>query len=173
MNEKKNIKPFRPFIVDVEASGFGCKSYPIEIGLALEKENRFCSLISPARWWTHWDSAAQDIHHISREILIKYGKPLDHVARELNRILKGLTVYSDGWTTDKPWLTRLFSEAGIRRAFSISPLECIMTEPQMEIWHATKEEIISSMNLTRHRACSDAFIIQETFFRTQMKTQPN
>ncbi|WP_020586166.1 hypothetical protein [Desulfobacter curvatus] len=171
MKENKNIKLFRPFIIDVEASGFGCESYPIEIGLALEKENRYCSLIKPADWWTHWDMAAQKIHHIPRDILTQHGKPLGHVARELNHILKSLTVYSDGWTTDKPWVTRLFSEAGIRQTFTISPLECILTEPQMEIWHATKESIIASMDLTRHRACSDAFIIQETFFRTRMKTQ--
>ena len=170
MEKKNNIKLVRPFIVDVEASGFGCESYPIEIGLALDGENRYCSLIIPADQWTHWDMAAQDTHHISREILTRYGKPLDHVADELNRILNGLTVYSDGWTVDKPWITRLYSEAGIRQNFTISPLERILTEPQMEIWHTTKEKIITSMNLTRHRASSDAFIIQETFFRTLMKT---
>ncbi|NDY71371.1 hypothetical protein DO021_02690 [Desulfobacter hydrogenophilus] len=173
MKKKKNIMPFRPFIVDVESSGLGCESYPIEIGLALEGENRYCSLILPADRWTHWDTAAQDTHHISREVLIKYGKPLNYVAKGLNRVLKGLTVYSDGWVTDKLWVTRLFSEAGIRQAFTISPLECILTEPQMEIWHTTKDSIIASMALTRHRACSDAFIIQETFYRTRMKTQHN
>ncbi|WP_321419477.1 hypothetical protein [uncultured Desulfobacter sp.] len=173
MKKKKNIKPFRPYILDVEASGFGCESYPIEIGFVLEKRNRYCSLIAPADHWTHWDMAAQNTHHISRETLMKYGNPLDHVAQELNRILNGLTVYSDGWVTDKPWVTRLFSEAGIRQTFSISPLECILTGPQMEIWHTTKNSIVSAMGLTRHRACSDALIIQETFYRTRMKTQQN
>lgn len=171
MKKKKNIKPFRPFIVDVEASGFGCESYPIEIGLALENENRYCSLILPSDRWTHWDTAAQDTHHISRDLLIEHGKPLTQVAKELNQLLDGLTVYSDGWVTDKPWVTRLFSEAGIRQAFRISPLESILTEPQMEIWHTTKERILASTALTRHRASSDAFIIQETFFRTRVKTQ--
>ncbi len=170
MKKRQNAKLFRPFIVDVEASGFGYESYPIEIGLALEGENRYCSLISPADRWVHWDMAAQATHHISREILIRHGKPLDHVAKELNSILNGLTVYSDGWAMDKSWVTRLFFEAGIRQAFTISPLERILTEPQMEIWHATKENIFMSLDLTRHRACSDAFIIQETFFRTRMKT---
>lgn len=171
MKKKKNIKLFRPYILDVEASGFGCESYPIEIGLVLEKEDRYCSLILPADHWTHWDMAAQNIHHISRETLMKYGKPVEHVAKELNRILNGLTVYSDGWVTDKPWVTRLFSEARIRQAFTISPLERILTEPQMEIWHTTKNSIRSDMGLTRHRASSDALVVQETFFRTRMKTQ--
>lgn len=171
MKKKKNIKLFRPYILDVEASGFGCESYPIEIGLVLEKENRYCSLILPADHWTHWDTAAENTHKISRETLMKYGKPLVHVAEELNRILNGLIVYSDGWVTDKLWVTRLFSEAGIRQTFTISPLERILTEPQMAIWHTTKDSVLSEMGLTRHRASSDALIIQETFFRTRMLTQ--
>ena len=170
MEKRKNIKQLRPFIMDVEASGFGCESYPIEIGVALDGKSRYCSLIIPSAQWTHWDMAAQETHHISRDLLVKHGKPLDSVANELNRILGGLTVYSDGWSVDKPWVTRLFSEAGIRQDFSISPLERILTEPQMEIWHATKEKIINALGLTRHRASSDAFIIQETFYRTRMKT---
>lgn len=173
MEKRKNIQQIRPFILDVEASGFGCESYPIEIGLALDGKNRYCSLILPADQWTHWDMAAQNTHHISRETLVRHGKPLDHVANDLNRILNTQTVYSDGWTVDKPWLTKLFSEAGIRQTFTISPLERILTEPQMAIWHTTKAQIITSMNLTRHRASTDAFIIQETFFRTWMKSDSN
>ncbi len=160
----------RPFIVDVEASGFGSKSYPIEIGVAMEKDNRYCSLILPSHRWTHWDKAAEKTHCITREILVRHGKRLEDVAKELNRLLEGLTVYTDGWVVDKPWITRLFSEAGIRQAFSVSPLERILTEPQMEIWHNTKEKVISSMDLTRHRASADAYIVQETFYRTRIKT---
>ena len=168
--KRKNSSLVRPIIVDVEASGFGCESYPIEIGVALEKNKRYCSLIIPCEHWTHWDEAAQRTHHITRKMLVQYGKPLEYVARELNSLLEGLTVYSDGWAVDKPWVTRLFSEAGIRQAFSISPLERILTEPQMEIWHATKETVITSMDLTRHRASADAQIIQETFYVTRIKT---
>ena len=45
-----------PLIIDVEASGFGSKSYPIEIGVALNDGQRFCTLILPAPNWTHWDN---------------------------------------------------------------------------------------------------------------------
>jgi len=158
---------FRPFIVDVEASGFGSRSYPIEIGVAMDETNRYCSLIQPSPQWTHWDQAAEKTHCITRELLNRHGKPLARVALELNRILDGLTVYSDGWGVDKPWITRLYAQAGLRQAFSISPLERILTEPQMEIWHATKEKIIKTLNQTRHRASIDAFIIQETFVQTR------
>lgn len=160
----------RPYIVDVEASGFGSRSYPIEIGLALEADRRYCSLILPPPAWTYWDSAAEAVHCITRDLLAAHGRPLSRVAVELNRLLAGATVYSDGWTVDKPWITRLFSQAGVRREFSVSPLERILTEPQMEIWHTTKEKVIASLGLTRHRASADAFIVQETFFRTRIKT---
>lgn len=163
-------QPDRPFIVDVEASGFGSLSYPIEIGLALEAGKRYCSLILPSRTWTHWDRAAEQTHCITRETLTSHGKPPARVARDLNRLLNGETVYTDGWAVDKPWITRLFTEAGIRQTFFVSPLERILTEPQMNIWHTTKEKVIAGLDLTRHRASADAFIIQETFVRTRART---
>ncbi len=158
---------FRPYILDVEASGFGSRSYPIEVGLALELDSRYCSLIIPAPDWTHWDQAAQKLHHITRENLQRHGKPLTRVAKDLNRMLSGATVYTDGWSVDKPWITRLFTEAAVSRNFFVSPLELILTEAQMDIWHATKEELVSTLDLSRHRASTDAFIVQETFVRTR------
>ncbi len=164
------MKINRPYIVDVEASGFGSRSYPIEIGLALETDTRYCSLILHSQEWTHWDRAAEETHGITRDILTTHGKPLVEVALDLNRLLSGCIVYTDGWAVDKPWITRLFAEAGVRQAFKVSSLERILTEPQMKIWHATKEKVIRSLDLTRHRASADAFIVQETFARTKMKT---
>ena len=43
-----------PLIIDVEASGFGPLSYPIEVGLALSAGEKYCSLILPAADWTHY-----------------------------------------------------------------------------------------------------------------------
>ena len=63
----------KPNIVDVEASGFGGMSYPIEIGIALENDTQYCSLISPAPDWEHWDSEAEKIHRIARDILEAHG----------------------------------------------------------------------------------------------------
>ena len=44
-----------PYIIDVEASGFGNGSYPIEVGVVLNNGEKFCTLIVPAANWTHWD----------------------------------------------------------------------------------------------------------------------
>ena len=59
----------RPLIVDVEASGFGSASYPIEIGLALDEGLKYCTLVQPAPGWTHWDDEAQKVHRIPRDML--------------------------------------------------------------------------------------------------------
>jgi hypothetical protein len=47
-----------PAIIDVEASGFGSLSYPIEVGVVDQTGIRFCSLIKPQNDWIHWDEQA-------------------------------------------------------------------------------------------------------------------
>ena len=163
-------KIVRPFIIDIEASGFGPHSYPIEVGLALEPGAKFCSLIAPAPDWTHWDAAAEEVHRVPRDILETYGQPATQVALSLNEVLGNSIVYSDGWVVDRPWLIQLFSRAGVAQQFSISPLEMILSEHQMEVWHEVKKQVISELALTRHRASFDALIIQETYLRTREAT---
>ena len=157
----------RPFIIDLEASGFGPHSYPIEVGLALEPGTKFCSLIAPVPGWTHWDVEAEKIHRGPRDILETYGKPAAQVALSLNELLRNRTVYSDGWVVDQPWLIQLFSRAGVPQQFSMSALEMILSEHQMEIWHEVKNQVINELALSRHRASFDALIIQETYLRTR------
>ena len=72
---------------------------------------------------------------------------------------------------DKPWLTQLFYEAGLEMTFQLSPLENILSEAQMDIWHQTKNNIFKNSNITRHRASSDAWSIQETFAQTLQASQ--
>lgn len=155
-----------PPIIDIEASGFGSTSYPIEVGVVLENDRKFCSLILPAADWTHWDPAAEKMHGISRDILQSHGKPLREVAAQLNAMLEGRTLYSDGWVVDKPWLTTLFHAARINMAFHVSPLELILSEFQMTHWHLTKDRVIGEMAARRHRASYDAWAIQQTYNRT-------
>jgi hypothetical protein len=155
-----------PIIIDLEASGFGGLSYPIEVGVALDTDSKYCSLIRPEPDWTHWDTEAEKVHRIARDILETYGKPLQEVAAHLNELLEGKTLYTDGWVVDKPWLTTLFHKANMHMRFQVSPLEMILSESQMERWHATKDLIIGEMTARRHRASYDAWIIQETYKRT-------
>ena len=162
-----------PLIIDIEASGFGATSYPIEVGIALEDDQKYCTLIKPASSWTHWDEGAETVHHISRDTLNSHGKALLSVCKQLNLLLAGKTIYTDGWVVDKPWLLTLFSEAKIAMNFQISALEMILSEAQMECWHETKDQILKEENGTRHRASYDAWIIKETYNRTLKATKPH
>lgn len=160
----------KPSIVDVEASGFGSESYPIEVGVVTASGEKYCTLIKPLDSWTHWDARAQDVHHISRQTLRDHGKPVYEVAEQLNNLLAGSVLYSDGWVVDKPWLTTLFYAAGKSMRFSVSPLEMILSEAQMAVWHLTKEHILQELKLPRHRASNDAWVVQETYRRTLTDT---
>jgi hypothetical protein len=161
---------FRPFIIDVEASGFGPDSYPIEIGVAMESGRRYSTLIRPAADWTHWDDNAEKTHGIARDTLDRHGRPVKEVASELNDLLEKRFVYSDGWVVDKPWVTQLFAAARLPQFFSVSAIETILSEEQMAIWHEVKNEFMLNHHLKRHRASIDAFIIQETYVKTRAMT---
>jgi DNA polymerase III epsilon subunit-like protein len=156
----------RPSIIDVEASGFGSDSYPIEIGAVLTSGERYCSLILPVPEWTHWDGQAAKVHGITRAFLEKNGRPVTEVAKALNSLLAGRTVYSDGWGFDLRWITQLFYTAGIYQQFKVSALENILSEAQMTIWHEVKNQVVAETKFKRHRATNDALIIQETYART-------
>lgn len=161
------MTPFRPNIIDFEASGFGVESYPIEVGVVLSSGQKYSTLINPASDWLYWDQKAEQVHGLCVEDLRAHGKPITTVARELNSFLADRTVYSDGWVVDKPWLSKLYYQCGMTPSFFLSPLENILKEHQMEIWTQTKLQVIADLALTRHRASTDALIIQETFVRTR------
>src|SRR5690348_7840388 len=108
-----------PCVMDIEASGFGRGSYPIEIGVVLPDGSAYCTLIVPATDWTHWDGDAERVHGISRGLLLRHGRGPAEVARELNRRLAGREVYSDNWAHDYPWLARLFDAAGLSAQFRL------------------------------------------------------
>ncbi|MFL0799600.1 MAG: hypothetical protein K6L80_04045 [Agarilytica sp.] len=160
-----------PNIVDVEASGFGGLSYPIEVGLSMACGKRYCALIKPDPHWTHWDKSAESVHGISREMLAEKGKPVCTVADELNCLLDGEAVYTDGWVVDEPWMIRLFDAAKVRRGFRMYDIQTIMSESQMDHWHSVKKHVMKQLKLTRHRASNDARIIQETFVQSAGVTQ--
>ena len=155
-----------PIIVDVEASGFGKGSYPIEVGLVLPDGTPHCFLIAPERTWTVWDREAEQVHGISREVLESYGRPLQEVAWRLNELLRDKTVYSDAWSFDMSWLGKLFDAANLPQTFRVAPLHELLQEHQLKAWDDAKEKVMQDFDLKRHRASSDARILQETYRRT-------
>lgn len=155
-----------PVVIDVEASGFGAGSYPIEVGMVLPNGKSHCYLIRPAPSWSHWDPAAEAVHGIRRDILESRGAAVEEVAHTLNQILRGQTVYSDAWGHDRSWLARLFEEAEISQHFRLESLRSLLTEHQLERWQSTRERVIREIGQVRHRASVDALIVQQTFLKS-------
>ncbi|BCE01243.1 hypothetical protein [Marinicellulosiphila megalodicopiae] len=155
-----------PLFIDLEASGFGRGSYPIEVGVADENQKVMSLLIKPEDHWTHWDEGAAEIHGISRDVLMKAGISAKDVALSLNEKFIGKILYSDGWSFDSSWLGLLYNDVGIFQRFKLETVTKILTQAQLEIWDKTKKEIGDAMNHTRHRASVDAKILQQTYIKT-------
>ncbi|HEB28061.1 MAG TPA: hypothetical protein ENI05_09835 [Porticoccus sp.] len=156
----------RPLIIDVEASGFGRGSYPIEVGVALADGQSQCSIIRRETDWQHWDPKAELMHGISRETLDQYGRDAVGVATMFNDLLAGEVVYSDAWGNDSSWLGLLYDTANLPQRFRLESLRTLLSDAQLEIWHETKEQVIVEWGFERHRASNDALILQQTYYQT-------
>ncbi len=161
-----------PAIIDVEASGFGSASYPIEVGLVLPTGHTFCSLIMPSSDWKHWDASAERVHGVSRNTLQTHGKPADHVAREVNGLLRGATVYCDSWYHDFNWLSRLFDAGDSVQAFQLEDIRSLLTQQEADAWQEAKAQVIDELKIERHRASNDARVLQATLVRVKTMQQP-
>ncbi len=157
--------PLPPCIIDVEASGFGAGSYPIEVGAALSDGGAYCSLIHPEPDWRHWAPSAESVHGITRDTLATHGKAAAVVAADLNQYLAGTTVYTDAWYHDYQWLARLFDAANLPQRFKLQDLRQLLSPSAMALWDDTKAQVMQEMNLTRHRASNDAKVLQRTLQR--------
>jgi len=160
-----------PTILDIEASGFGKGSYPIEVGFSLPDKSSHCFLIKPQDDWTHWNKGAEEVHGISRSILLEHGRPVKEVAHELNQLLSNHTVFSDGWGYDLSWISLLFEAAGCHMNFRIEALYSLLSQEQLLVWESSRREVLKELGVQRHRASSDARIIQETYIRTIQRMQ--
>lgn len=164
--------PDAPAVLDIEASGFGHDSYPIEVGVVLPDGQGYCSLIRPAPTWTHWDPAAERVHRIGRATVIRHGRDPVEVATQLNQRLNGLTVYCDGWAHDYSWLGLLFDAAGLSPSFRLENLRALLTDQEAAFWAILKQQVTQEMRLQRHRASSDARILQHTLIRLRAPLTP-
>ena len=154
-----------PAVLDIEASGFGRKSYPIEVGVVMPDGQTFCTLVRPESDWTHWDPQAEQVHGIARDLLHSRGRPVAEVAQTLNERLAGQTVYSDGWANDYSWIGILFDAAEISPRFKLENLRRLLSEDEAERWHSVKNQVCAECAITRHRASADARLLQLTVLR--------
>ena len=150
-----------PCVIDIEASGFGRGSFPNEVGFILPDGQSYCSLVRPPAHWTHWDPRAEQVHGLTRAMLERHGRSPAEIAAVLNDRLRGATLYCDGWAHDYPWLALLFDEAGRTPAFKLRHLQELLGEDQARHWDAACAAARLGLALGRHRASSDARVLQQ------------
>jgi len=160
-----------PAVLDVEASGFGRESYPIEVGYVLSDGQTYCSLIRPLPEWTHWDPQAERVHRITPATLQSNGRDVAEVAQHLNDHLHGQTVYCDGWAHDYTWLATLFEAAQMTPSFRLENLRVLLSEREAAYWDVLKRQVTQEMRAQRHRASSDAKVLQRTLMRLREPLQ--
>lgn len=149
-----------PSVIDIEASGFGRRSYPIEIGYVRGDGRSFCTLVRPSPQWTHWDPDAERVHGIARDTLLRHGRDVAEVAARLNADLAGLTVYCDGWGHDYPWLGALFDEAELAPAFRLESVRSLLDEALLAQLPQLQRAALAELGAPRHRASNDARALQ-------------
>ncbi len=158
-----------PVIIDIEASGFGKGSYPIEIGYYSENSETWCSLIRPEPVWTHWDASAEAVHGISRAVLASHGRAAVDVCTHLNSVFRGRRIYCDAWAYDYVWLSRLFDAVDIVPLFDLKDIRDLLGECEQTLWHATRAAVELRLELRRHRASGDARALYETLCETRKR----
>lgn len=149
-----------PCVIDIEASGFGRNSYPIEVGYVRDDGRAWCALVRPEADWTHWDDSAAGLHQIPRDAIVRHGRAAHDVAGRLNDALGGHTVYCDGWAHDYPWLARLFDAAGLTPRFRLEPVARLLDEAQLSRLDTVRARAFQVLGINRHRASSDARALQ-------------
>jgi hypothetical protein len=131
-----------PCFLDVEASGFGPGSYPIEVAWSdpVGEIRRYLINPAPIAAWTHWDAGAERVHGIDRERLVRNGWIPDYVATRIEEDLGARTVYTDAPDFDAFWLRRLFEAVGRRLPCQVEHVdELLLAEvrrPDEMAWQA-------------------------------------
>jgi hypothetical protein len=164
-SERSIDRQLIPTVIDIEASGLGRGSYPIEIGFVLPDGRGDCMLIRPTELWQHWDPLAESLHHISRDQLLRHGKPIEEVIERLEAQLHGKTVYSDGWGNDYSWLAALYDAVDRRPGFRLDSLQKLLTQEELGRWDVMKATVSREAAHERHRASADARLLQSTVIR--------
>lgn len=150
--------------IDVEASGLGSKSWPVEVGWAFEEGEPQAFMIRPHDSWTDeaWDPQAERLHGLDRARLEREGVAPKEVCRALNEAFAGAEVYSDAPDWDGFWLFRLFSAAGVRQGFALRDFAWLM-RPLPRAHEPAILARAACLAPRRHRAAADARHLQALY----------
>tara|TARA_Y100000589_G_C27029193_1_gene578260 strand:- start:93 stop:560 length:468 start_codon:yes stop_codon:yes gene_type:complete len=144
-------------IIDVEASGLGPESYPIEVAWQHRYNHKLSDnfLIKPAAEWSHWNEYAErHVHHIPQALLVADGIEIEVATNRLNTALKKQSVYSDAVEYDRRWLRKLFASVGTEMDFQVKSIFGLMHPAKVEAYHR-----YHSSRAKVHRAADDVSAI--------------
>jgi hypothetical protein len=149
----------RTAVIDVEASGLGPGTYPIEVAWGFADNDQADSfLISPADDWLIngvWTDEAEQLHQISISELISSGKSVHDVAQALNAALAGCRVLTDNPAIDADWLRLLFDAAGMEPAFLLEDFEAALPQVLPPGYYIAAMEEAARRFPISHRAAGD------------------
>jgi hypothetical protein len=143
--------------LDIESSGLYEDSYPIEVGYA-GKDLNGSFLLNPDTAtddWSSWDDFAEEIHGITRNMLLKSGISVVDACNRLNTALEGKTVITDGYEYDTLWINYLFGQTLIKRYFEIRSIEWALEEFGSDLSCRFDDELLK-IGDAEHRALSDS-----------------
>ena len=160
-----NLAPVKKIaFIDLEASGLGAASWPIEVGWCFPDSTPETYLIRPAEDWAPeaWDDNAEALHGVSREVLESEGALVADVCRRLNGALGEAEVFSDAPDWDAFWLYRLFTAGGEKQQFPLRSFSDLFHDkPQDEIFAIIEQATATAPH--RHRAHDDVLHMKTVY----------
>lgn len=158
--------------IDLEASGLGARSWPVEVGWAFADGGGGGFLLRPDPSWTDdaWDPRAERLHGIARETLVADGVDVRDAALRLNAAFAGVKVYSDAPDWDGFWLFRLYSAAGVRQGFALQDFGRLV-RPLAGVREQSLLARAARLAPRRHRAEADALHLK-TLWRLAADAAP-
>jgi len=150
--------------LDLEASGLGPHSYPIEVAWKSTEEAHDSFLINPdsVPEWTFWDEYAEELHNICRTELQQHGVSALSACQRLNEALQGCDVLSDAWEFDRFWLYRLFEAGKQTMAFRLVSLPEVLSAEEL-----IQYQFICKAQLRQHGAMDDVDHILQAIRRVR------
>lgn len=156
--------PRKIAFIDLEASGLGAKSWPVEVGWTFEEGEPVSILVRPDATWSDdsWDPQAEKLHGLERARLEREGREARDICLVLNEALADAEVYSDAPDWDGFWLYRLFSAGRVRQAFALHDYGRLM-RPLVAGRDQSLFARAARLAPRRHRAADDARHLQTLY----------
>lgn len=171
--------------LDFEASSLADRSYPVDVAWVFQDGRSESHLIVPAPSWTDWDVAAERIHGIARETLVRDGTSHNVVAARMVEALSSHALFASAPSWDGKWMSALLRAAGLpRHALRLQDTDVALRATAIEILRdvvpadqlaVTVHNLVARASATKrttpaHRALPDATAERDIWQRMRDET---